>query len=271
VTTGKRSAERNQSLLNVTRKQVLADDTDEPRPPYRSISQLTQSERATWEKRWQTRRVPTFGDSSRGRGAQERARWVLEFAFLDLNALSPGDWLNLRPELQRFTLPEGLRWVTPSTPSLVISRQNVREIQRWLRGGLLPLVLVGGHFWAFQPKLFFALVWYHGRIADFASFEAASLPDAFKARLVQVLLDPEVRVRACLECRRPFAPRKRQAYCGSRCSQTARTRKFRQAHPTYTSESQRRTYEQGQRKKFGNRVQIKRRGRDSKPAGSSPT
>lgn len=236
--------------------QIIGDERHEPAPPYRSVAELTEPLAIRWESRWRLRKLSRLSASPfRSRG-EARAWWLINLAFLDLTQLSGGDWGNLRDDLHAFVLPQGARFGSEFDPVFVRSKQAVEEIQRWLREGLTRLVLVRSYQWIIRPTHVFVLMWYYGRVGDFPVFAGTRFADLFKLRVVQALMDDAVRFRACLECHRPFVPRKRQTYCSARCSGTLRTRKFRQAHPGEAQEARRQAYERQQRKRHGPNVKI---------------
>src|SRR6266852_8937546 len=66
--------------------------------------------------------------------------------------------------------------------------------------------------------------------------------EQFKALAYDAFRDGRFRFRRCPECQRPFVPVRRQEYCSARCSQAARTRKWRKAHPEKNREIRRQQY-----------------------------
>ena len=159
---------------------------------------------------------------------EERARWLLGFAFLDLNASSAGDRLNLREALENFITPPGVSGTRIlATGASLLSDGEIRTEQGWLRTGFAFLATRGR--WSFQaPPTDVTL-----RLASDGLYDSAlpvgTIPtaEAFRIRALQVLREAGPRFRLCRECNRPFIAGKGQEYCSTRCSQAVRTRTFR--------------------------------------------
>ena len=158
---------------------------------------------------------------------EDRATWLLDFAVVDLDSLSEGDWLNLRQAADNFVAPPSL--TSTRRVSARTLKVGLRELQKWIISGLASLVTQGT--WALTTQAPFVLgvtrlgltnIVFHG--------DAMSFGAAFKARAYQVLASTASRFRVCLECRRPFIAGKGQEYCTTRCSQAARTRRFTAKH-----------------------------------------
>lgn len=243
-------------------------------------SVLTPEQVAQWERRWVTGGRPQAAAHRivvrSGSTEAEKARWLLDFAFLDLNALSPGDWLNLRAELHGFCCSKsyGYEWspeLAGGWDPFFPEDQNIRELQLWLRSGLMTLVL--GHrdkrasYWKIEYQASLALRWNRGVLMDW-NFPGAAGPgaDLFRFRVYSVLSSEASRFRSCLECRRPFMAEKRQEYCWPRCSDKARMRRFRQQQlPAVRRQRRRAAYEKLVHKRLGPNVRIgtRRRPEDS--------
>jgi len=157
---------------------------------------------------------------------EERARWLLEFAVLDLDSLSEGDRLNLLEALKNFITPPGVRGSMAVVMRSLLPEGKVRELQRWLRLGLAYLATQGG--WSMKTRTTRTLVLSPNGLAEWA-MPPGTVPsaEAFKVRTFQVLEAAGPRFSLCRECRRPFIARKGQEYCTVRCSQAVRTRTFR--------------------------------------------
>lgn len=75
--------------------------------------------------------------------------------------------------------------------------------------------------------------------------------EQFKALAYDALRDAQFKFRLCPECKRPFVPVRRQAYCSARCSQAVRTRKWRKAHPEKNRAIRRNQYRKSMTTKLG--------------------
>jgi hypothetical protein len=75
------------------------------------------------------------------------------------------------------------------------------------------------------------------------------------------------RVRRCLEpeCRRWFVAVKRQTYCGPKCSQRARSRRYLKAHRDELSDRRHEAYKRRLEREHGRRLAVKRRRRRVDP------
>ena len=72
---------------------------------------------------------------------------------------------------------------------------------------------------------------------------ANSRLEQFKALAYDAFRDARFKFRLCPECKRPFVPIRRQAYCSAGCSQAVRTRKWRKAHPEKNRAIRRQQYQ----------------------------
>ena len=63
--------------------------------------------------------------------------------------------------------------------------------------------------------------------------------------------DARFKFRRCPECKQPFVPIRRQAYCSSRCSRAVRTRKWRKAHPDKNCAIRRQQYRRSKAAELG--------------------
>ena len=179
------------------------------------------------------------------RTAEERAQWLLEFAVLDLDTLSEGDWLNLGEAVKNFITP--IDFPSIGHPHVPLPAEHVRDLQRWLMDGLAALVALGS--WSIRAKITSVLRFSDRRLSGLtmpnawagASDLARPVSTAkvstakwsattFKVMAHQVLLASRHRLRVCMECQRPFIARKGQEYCTPRCSQAVRTRRFMVRH-----------------------------------------
>ena len=196
------------------------------------------------------------------RTAEERAQWLLEFAVLDLDTLSEGDWLNLGEAVKNFITP--IDFPSIGHPHVPLPAEHVRDLQRWLMDGLAALVALGS--WSIRAKITSVLRFSDRRLSGLTMPNAwagasdlarpvSPAPNAwagasdlarpvspakvstakwsattFKVMAHQVLLASRHRLRVCMECQRPFIARKGQEYCTPRCSQAVRTRRFMVRH-----------------------------------------
>jgi hypothetical protein len=147
----------------------------------------------------------------------------LDFAVVDLDSLSEGDWLNLRQAAENFVEP-----LTPRSKRQVSSRAlkaGIRELQQWIVTGLASLVTTGT--WTVTTKAPIVLGLTPLGLTNIVSHgDTVSFGEAFKTTAHEVLTSTASRFRVCRECGRPFIAGKGQEYCSSRCSQAVRTRRF---------------------------------------------
>jgi len=144
--------------------------------PYREAQRPkpTPEEIAHAEKRWafhpQRRERPAdpnnryfWAFDRMGRTDQDRARWLIDFAFDDLSNVSEDDRVNIAVEILVFTTHgQGydIRDIY-GIPGLLMGERAVREAQQWLRTGLVRMVLsgpAGGH-WEFEPHVVYRFRW----------------------------------------------------------------------------------------------------------------
>jgi hypothetical protein len=179
---------------------------------------------------------------------EQRLRWLLGFGNLDLAALNGRKRAGTVQEARTFMLIQqtdpGFRPRLRSWPPLrddtpgVLSDAEVWSAQGWLKKGLDSLRR--GEIWDFIPSIRYELDAHKGLF--WVRLRADSLLELFKALVYDALRDARFKVRLCPECKRPFVPIRRQAYCSARCSQAVRTRKWRTAHPEKNRAIRRRQY-----------------------------
>jgi hypothetical protein len=182
------------------------------------------------EKRWRvTAQAARVGLKLEAGGKDEdRARWLLDFAAVDLDSLSEGDWLNLRQSAENFVASPG--FTSTRKVSARTLKAGLRELQKWIVTGLTSLVAKGT--WTLTTKAPIVLGVTPLGLTNIVSHgDAISFGEAFKTTAYEVLINTASRFRLCLECGRPFIAGKGQEYCTSRCSQAARTRRFISRHP----------------------------------------
>ena len=170
-------------------------------------------------------------------GPSRAVEWLLEFAQLDLNNLSPGQWTDLSAELAIFSKygpvasrpPSIAGWIgSRSMPSP--SRKDATAWQRLIRAALnsllddgfakFPPVQVTGHIYYFKSKdIVDTWIRAKGR-------EQSFIYHAFRS------LEGEVRrITRCEQCQRIYlADRKTQKFCSIKCQGRATQRRFVARH-----------------------------------------
>jgi hypothetical protein len=164
-------------------------------------------------------------------------RWLVAFGNLASASLTDEQRAAVRQEARAFLVlqesdpPVRARmrsWPAPvdATPDTLTDREIWRA-QRWLNRGLG--LLVRAEKWNFIPHVRYEIDARMGLL--WTRLKATSRLEQFKALAYEALRDGRFRFRLCPNCKRGFAPIRRQVYCSARCSQTVRTRKWRTAHP----------------------------------------
>ena len=176
--------------------------------------------------------------------------WIVNFIQLDLEALTPSEWMVLAYEVASFVdadapgrdaLPIALSsgWSVQAIPGEALyytlpSRKEAIQLQRTIRGYL-------EHMWqyAIAPVTFSDLTIivtlpgaFHPR---HGSLLVATKPKSkeFEYRFAVLLAHHSGRVRTCQECTRIFlAARRDQLFCDPRCQMRVASRKWRKARPT---------------------------------------
>jgi hypothetical protein len=161
--------------------------------------------------------------------AEARARWLVEFARRDLRQLTAPEQQILTRGLLTIAVPWSRGGLASRPPALAV----VRAWQRWLRAGLNQLergedwpIRLGSRRWrlsygarGLERQEYWSL--------DHQWQEATQV---FHDEVAHTLGELGRRFRFCVHCGHAFVARRRQTYCGSTCSQTFRTRKYRQTH-----------------------------------------
>ncbi len=195
-----------------------------------------------------------------------RLGWLLRFLALDLDALSEGAWLDLRFDVLVF--PHGAPFFHGSARAP--DREEVRRFQMEVREGLKILFEEG--FWDLEetaigiqlqrikeePLALGSL-----RPPDRARIEKAyktTWQAACLTTIADLLATQGERIRQCINCGKLFLAVKRQEYCTLRCSQTTRTRRYREAHREDAYGRRHRAYQQSIERKLGARVRAEKRG-----------
>jgi hypothetical protein len=192
-----------------------------------------------------------------GAEPEARLRWLLDFGNLDSAALSAPQHAAVIQEARAFVVLQQLdpalrrtmrSWPEPTdaTPN-VLTEAEVWSVQRWLKQGLE--LLRRSEKWNFKPRVEYELDAHGGLF--WARMTASSRLEQFKALAYDTFRDARFKFRRCPECKRPFVPVRRQAYCSARCSQAVRTRKWRQANPEKNREIRRRQYQRSKAAELG--------------------
>lgn len=204
---------------------------------------------------------------------EQRLRWLLDFAQRDLFVLSPGQGLDLHDELWAFSFPHPHQTTAPfpvgrhTGPPLQFTKEYLSDLQKELLEGMHKL-LKGEEWWiqysspALPPD---HLIYVLRRAARgrLSGFYMGNHRSCFLMLAVDLLKAVGERLRQCVECQKVFLAVKRQAYCGPKCSQRARTRRYQDTHKETLSERRQRSYERQVKRKLGfsprGRVQITKR------------
>jgi hypothetical protein len=179
---------------------------------------------------------------------EARLRWLLDFGNLAPDGLTAEQQTVVVQEARTFVflqeIDPALRalmrsWLplVDATPS-VLTGAEVWSAQLWLNRGLR--MLRRGEKWNFAPHVKYEIDVHKERL--WARLRAKSPLEQFKAMAYDAFREARFRFRLCPECRRPFVPVRRQAYCSTHCSQAVRTRKWRKAHPEKNREIRRQQY-----------------------------
>lgn len=175
---------------------------------------------------------------------EARLRWLIDFIQRDLSDLREGEWLDLCDDLLVFSLQipraaslSALRRLHPVYRKTVDHR-SMRVVQRNLRQMVEAMVVVPRTLgdWPIPRTIgrYHLCRDFNGKITQAFVHEGSgkfSYPNAAIAAAINTLTGADRRILRCIECRRVFLAVRRQVYCTSACSQKARTRRFRKAHP----------------------------------------
>ena len=171
--------------------------------------------------------------------------WLVHFIQLDLDALTPSEWLVLAYEVASFAEADGQDrhampivsasgWSVQAMPGEMLeytlpSRKEATQLQRTIRGHL-------EHLWAnaIAPVTFANLtlvVTLPGAFHDrHGSILVVTKPKTkeFEYRVAVLLAHHAGRIRRCQECQRIFlAARRDQLFCDPRCQMRVASRKWR--------------------------------------------
>jgi hypothetical protein len=200
----------------------------------------------------------------------ERARWVLGFAKCNLDALTRAEQSALRSEVGAFLSPTAgenligalFRKAGRELPTIAdLSEDEFRQAHSWLREGITLLsqekawdssVDVGYFVLPVNQEL---IIGHYGdRSEQFKTLVFETLRETS-------IIDPQA-LLLCPNCKSLFVRRGRQLYCGPKCSQTSRTRRWRERHPEVARELRAAQYEHEVKASTGMvRPKIKRRPR----------
>lgn len=155
---------------------------------------------------------------------EDRARWLLDFAVLDLTSLSEGNWVDVRQALGRLVTP-GLKSRGSAPPAR--SAEKVRALQDWLLKGLVAIY--AERTWCEVGRIRSVLQSSDNRLNALTEPSgSAGTAEGFRFGAHQVLARAASRFRLCGWCGRPFIAKRKQGYCVPQCSQAGRTRRFRE-------------------------------------------
>lgn len=174
--------------------------------------------------------------------------WLVNFIQLDLDALTPTEWMVIAYEVASFAEAEGVEqqslpvvvasgWSVHALPDEALhytlpSRKEALQLQRTIRGHL-------EHLWqhGIAPIKFPALTLIATAAGAFddrhGSLLVATKPKTkeFEYRVAVLLAHYAGRVRPCQECHRIFvAGRSDQLFCDPRCQMRVASRKWRKAN-----------------------------------------
>jgi hypothetical protein len=171
--------------------------------------------------------------------AEERIRFVIRFASTDLEQLRPGDWLNLRDDLQAFLALDQVVIVEGPRPQ-DYTADDFRALQVEVReflSGLVQARKPSGHwplahhskFITFQHLAYYVTpldaIGHPGRTRLGVQ---GSTRDAFWSVFIFLLWDEGIeRLMACPECGTIFYRNRKQRYCTRRCVDRVNQRSFR--------------------------------------------
>lgn len=165
-----------------------------------------------------------------GETAEQRLRWILDFARKDLSVLRPEEITALGADLRIIAL-----WSLPRVSRLVGVRETIdaprlAKYQREIAAGLLA-ILGPQREWTLPEWAVPARLVVHretGSSPKRHSFRVRIEADeraAVLGAVAELLQVAGERLRTCLECGAPFIATKRQEYCLTTCSQKTRNRR----------------------------------------------
>jgi hypothetical protein len=215
------------------------------------------------------RNTPEWWNRARlrvGLTPEARSRWLLTFAARDLDALPASSWKGLLQDLAVFlsTPPAHHRRFTVD-PSWGVGEPGARDCHAWINEVLTQLQAPSRtrRLEVDLERRRIRLIWQEG---SFFPIDAVTALGAMKeVVLLETLRMLGRRLRFCPRegCGRGFVARKRQVYCSPRCSQTVRSRRWRDANPEEARAARRASY----RRKLPKNIKIATR----RPARQEPS
>jgi hypothetical protein len=209
-----------------------------------------------------------------GLDAEARLRWLLRFVEQeDLRIPEAAERATL--EAMIFSFSARVAPVGPHAPvkmgelrdevldpqGVRVATQSVERAQRQVREALTAFAVEGKCELPFKVTGWERLK--DGRVVPMVGGDWWS---RFHGAVFALVNELGARLSACAnpKCHRLFLRSKRQAYCGTRCSQRERTQRFRDRHPDRVSDQRHTTYARKQRARLGKRVKVGRRSRRAK-------
>jgi hypothetical protein len=172
-----------------------------------------------------------------GATLEDRLRWFVHFAYRDLELLRHQEKVALGYDLRQAVAPVG--WLTRRSLG-PLPEPELRAVQRTLASGLRALVTerrderelisdrtAGWHLPRSGDDRLIRISSPQAKRAMFSVFsESASEVDAIVRGVADLIVRAGERLRGCVECRRAFVARRRQAvYCAATCANKFRNRK----------------------------------------------
>lgn len=155
-----------------------------------------------------------------GKNPEDRCRWFLRFASLNLDQLDTQVLQKLGEEFSAIETFANMGFM-----NFKLDKAFIREKQEWVQGQLRLLKNGNGFFIELT-------------IENYHEFKRGSLSvslrvevDSYKHVFSETLKSMQDKFRACQICGEFFVARKRQGYCTPTCSQTSRTRRWRANNP----------------------------------------
>jgi hypothetical protein len=170
-----------------------------------------------------------------GKTAEERLRWVVDFAYRDLGRLQPEELIALGYDLRAAATPP-VGWLV-ERPAAPVEVDALRSVQETLATGLRTLLLEDRHWrqaivrqqsgWRLRGSNNARLVRLTAPDARDAVFTvvtaAGTETDAFVYGVAELIVRAGRHLRACRRCHTPFvAPRRQVLYCSRTCGDAFR-------------------------------------------------
>ncbi|HEV8713299.1 MAG TPA: hypothetical protein VGX03_10775 [Candidatus Binatia bacterium] len=233
-------------------------------------SGLTSKEAEAVAKAYRNNQRTEAANRRVGPAPEQRLRWLLDVAQRDLSALSPGQGVDLQDELWAFSFPGPPQLSAPlpigshTGPPFQFTKEYVGNLQKEVLEGMRKL-LQGEDWWiqysspALPPDHLIYVLRRDTR-GRLSGFYQGNYRSCFLMLAVDLLKLAGDRLRECQECQKLFLAVKRQAYCGPKCSQKARTRRYQATHKETLSERRHTVYERKVRQQPGKKnVKISHR------------